>query len=465
MNPEKQITAMTYPHSPAAPTRFGSAIAVILCVILIFSVVAYGAVDTGVTGLLAALLTVVMWLWLAEAWKLRSFGFSGEPVQLAILGLILIGLVQLLPLRGLDLSGLLSVAPSHTLSLDQNATRIAVIRLILYLVYFAAALNFIVTTKRFRRMVITIIVFGALIAVFAIIQKLLNPDNIYGARQTIQASIFGPYINGHHFAALMEMMIGLSLGLLYAKAVKKELRVIFLSATIVMGVALVMTGSRGGILSFFGVVGLVTVFAFLKKEKKTADGEGDGNKDRRRKLLLVGGGLAFFLLIAGGGILLGGDSALFRGLGIENTAADVSNGRLHFWYIALQIFRDNFLLGAGFDAFGVAFTKYDTWNGAFRIEQAHNDYLQILADTGIFGLACVLGFIYLFFKRALVIVFATHDRFRYGVAIGSLAGCFGIMIHSFFDFPLRTPANAFIFLTLAALAIVSVESNRSAKKR
>ena len=449
---------------PAAePTRFGSAIVVILCLILVLSVITYGAVDTGTTGFLAVLLTMVVWLWLAEAWKLRAFSFSSNPIQLAVVGLILIGLIQLLPLRGFDLFGILSLEPSHTLSLDQNATRLAVLRLTLYLVYFAAALSFIVTKKRFRRTVITIIIFGALIAVFAILQKLLNPENIYGARQTIQASIFGPYVNGHHFAGLMEMTLGLSLGLLYGKAVKKELRVIFLVAAVLMGIAILMTSSRGGMLSFFGVLGLVTIFAFLKKDKTNAEGEGAGAFSRQRKLLLIGGGLAFFLLIVGGGLLMGSDSALLRGLGIENAAADVSNGRLHFWNVALQIFRDNFLLGAGLDAFGAAFTKYDTWNGVFRIEQAHNDYLQILADAGIFGLVCVLGFIYLFFRQGLRVVFSTRDRFRYSVAVGSLAGCFGIMIHSFFDFPLRTPANAFVFLTLAALAIVPVELGKPAK--
>jgi O-antigen ligase len=436
------------------PGRFNTVIVLLLCLILVFSVVAYGAVDAGAMGLLAVLLAFVMWLWMAEAWASRVFSFSSDPIQLPLVGLILIGLIQLLPLGGLDLAGTLSISPSRTLSLDQNATRFAVIRLVEYAIFFAAALSFITTKKQFRRVVMAIIVFGALIAVFAILQKLVNPDNIYGARQTVQASTFGPYVNSHHFAGLMEMTLGLSLGLLYGKTVKKELRIIFLLAAVLMGMALIMTGSRGGILSLFGVIGMVTIFAFLKKDARNEDRENGGVSGKRRKLLLIGGGLAFFLLIAGGGLLLS-NSAL-RGLGIDSAAGDISNGRLHFWSIALQIFKDNFLLGAGLDSFGVAFTKYDTWNGAFRIEQAHNDYLQILADAGVFGLACVLGFIYFLFRRGLRVVFSADDRFRRSAAVGALAGCFGIMIHSFFDFPLRTPANMFIFLTLAALAISEV---------
>jgi O-antigen ligase len=446
------------------PKRSESTIVILLCAILIFSVLAYGAVDTGATGLLAVFLTIMACVWLAGAWSDGALSVSSDPIQLALVGLIVIGAAQLLPLRFVDWENFLPVSASQTLSLDQYATRLAVIRLILYLIYFAAALRFIATARQFRRVVATIIVFGAMIAVFAIIQTRITPDNIYGARQTVQASTFGPYVNGHHFAGLMEMMLGLSLGLLYSKAVKKEWRIILSLAALVMGVALVMTGSRGGILSFLGVLGLVTVFAFLRKDKSRDENDAGPGSGRQTKLLLIGGGLAFFLLIAGGGLMLGSDSALFRGLGIENTSADVSNGRLHFWYVALQIFQHNFLLGAGLDAFGVAFTRYDTWNGAFRIEQAHNDYLQILADAGIFGFLCVAGFIYFLFRQGIRTAFSTRDRFRYGVTIGSLAGCFGIMIHSFFDFPLRTPANAFVFLTVAALATVSIGPSEDRKK-
>lgn len=455
----------TESFSHTRSTRFGSAVVVVLCIVLIFSIVAYGAVDNWAIGFNALFCTLVTWLWLAESWKLRAFSFDSNPIQLALVALILIGLIQLLPLRGGgDPSGVLSVAPAGTLSLDPFSTKFAVIKLVLYLIFFAAALRFVVTAKRFRRVAITLIVFGALIAVFAIFQKLVNPENIYGTRRTVQASTFGPFINGHHFAALMEMILGLSLGLLYGKSVKKELRVLFLIAAVLMGIAIIMTSSRGGLLSLFGVLAMVTIFAFLRKKKKAADGEREENFAGQKKLLLLGGGLAFVLLIAGGSLLLGSDSALFRGLGIEAAGTDVSNGRLHFWYVALQIFKDNFLLGVGLDAFGVAFTRYDTWNGAFRIEQAHNDYLQIMADAGILGLACILGFIYLLFRQGIRIVTSTRDRFRYSVATGALAGCFGVLIHSFFDFPLRTPANAFVFLTLAALALVSVEKNATAKK-
>jgi hypothetical protein len=41
------------------------------------------------------------------------------------------------------------------------------------------------------------------------------------------------------------------------------------------------------------------------------------------------------------------------------------------------------------------------------------------------------------------------------VAVGALAGCFAILVHSLFDFVLHTTAVAMMFVTLASLVVVS----------
>jgi O-antigen ligase len=134
---------------------------------------------------------------------------------------------------------------------------------------------------------------------------------------------------------------------------------------------------------------------------------------------------------------------------------------MHFWSIALKIFLEHPILGAGFDAFGVAFTRFDTWNGRFRVEQAHNDYLQMLADGGILAFAAVAAFVFLLFKRGVGVIARSTSPGRRTVAIGALAGCFGILVHSLFDFPLRTASNSYFFLLLAALATVALGDERA----
>ncbi|MEP6904194.1 MAG: hypothetical protein ABJA66_20920, partial [Actinomycetota bacterium] len=81
---------------------------------------------------------------------------------------------------------------------------------------------------------------------------------------------------------------------------------------------------------------------------------------------------------------------------------------------------------------------------------------QILADAGILGFLCVASFVFLLFKKGFRIIGAEQNNFRQSVAIGALAGCFGILLHSFFDFPLRTSSNAFFFLLFGVLATASI---------
>ncbi|HTH39047.1 MAG TPA: O-antigen ligase family protein, partial [Pyrinomonadaceae bacterium] len=173
---------------------------------------------------------------------------------------------------------------------------------------------------------------------------------------------------------------------------------------------------------------------------------------------------AIIVIVGGAVVYLGGADLLVRGIGLQGDQSDPTSGRMHFWGIAWKIFLDHPVIGAGFDAFGVAFTRYDTWNGYFRIEQAHNDYLQMLADGGVIAFACIAAFIYLLVKLSLKQI-TSSDQKRRTIAIGAFAGCCGILVHSIFDFPLRTPSNSYFFLLLAALATVDVGRAKAKLRR
>jgi O-antigen ligase len=164
-------------------------------------------------------------------------------------------------------------------------------------------------------------------------------------------------------------------------------------------------------------------------------------------------------------VLLGGESALSRLAGSVNTD-DPTTGRAHFWSVTVDIIKAHPVIGTGLGAFGVVYTRYDSRNGLFRLEQAHNDYLQVLSDGGIVGFLIGLFFIVMLFR----IGFArreSRDDFRHGVSIGALAGCFAVLVHSFFDFTLHTTSNALLFLILAALATMNgrVEQVRTRRRR
>jgi O-antigen ligase len=442
-------------------SKLAGAIVVLLCFTLIYATLIYGGVDSGAITLFSLSTTLMLILWMTDTWKLKEVRFYSSGLYLPIIGLILIGFIQLLPLRDVSqLTEVLGTQSSSALSLDPYGTRFFIIRLTFYLVFFAAALTFINTEKNLRRVAWVIIIFGAVMAFFGILQWLAKPEAIYGLRSTPQAIPFGPFVNQHHFAALMEMTGGLTLGVLLGKGIKKDRKPLLIIAVILMTIAVILTGSRGGLLSSAGVAVFVVLVTFGFRSKEEIRNRRT-KKDWISRWLLAATGVSSAALIAFGIVVfLGGEKSFLRGAGMQSGQGDFTSGRAGFWTVALQIFLSHPIIGAGFDAFGVAFTKSDPSNGLFRVEQAHNDYLQILADGGITAFVCIAAFIYFLFRQGLNKLKGSTSRLERSITIGALAGCFGILIHSFLDFPLRTPANAFFFLMVATLATVRIENGR-----
>ena len=436
------------------PPLTGGFVFLVICAIPIFATLIFGAVSSGTRALLSVLVAVLIVALVIDVWRSGEVKVSSNALQLPLLVLIVLGLVQLLPLGGsADISSILAFSPTNSLSMDPNATRLAILKLATFLLFFSAALVYINSPQRLRSIVFTIIIFAAIMAFIGILQRLASPNFIYGMREVDYANPFASFVNQHHFAAFMEMTIGLTLGLLFGDSVEKDKRLLLIIAVALMGIAIVLTGSRGGFLSLTGVlVFLVLINVSIRK----TSGSGSTATVWKSNLVLIGGSAVLMAFLVAAVIWLGqGDSVVRIGGGVNNP--NFSNGRIHFWTVSLQMVRDNPFVGVGLEAFGVAFTKYDTWNGGLRVEHAHNDYLQMLTDAGILGFLCVLGFIYLLFKKGMSTVKSAGNLFRRGTAIGSLAGCFGILVHSFFDFPLRTNANMFFFLLLAVLATATIE--------
>lgn len=446
----------------AETSRLSSIIFFLICLLPVFSTVLFGAVDNTTWVFIAIIWAAIILLWLADAWKGGGVLINTSSLQLPLIGLLLIGLIQLLPLGG-GAEGL-SVPASQALSLDPYSTRFFITKLAVYVVFFAACLTFINNERRLRMAVLMLIIFGSLMAFFGILQRLASPEGIYGLRETPQSIPFGPFVNQHHFAAFMQMTGGLSMALLVGKTTEKDKKILLAIPVLIMGVATVLTGSRGGLLGFFGVGAFILLLNFLSgRWSRTHSDDADSSGVWRRNMAIAAAGVALVLVVFGVVFLLGGNDALLRGIGVENADTDLSSGRTHFWPIALKIFLEHPILGAGLEAFGVAFTKHDTWSGVFRVERAHNEYLQMLADAGVAGFVCLVGFIYLLFRKSMAIIASALPGLRRDAAIGAIAGCFGILIHSFFDFPLRTPSNAFVFLLICAMAAVPVATSESTR--
>jgi O-antigen ligase len=409
---------------------------ILLLVVPIVSTILFGAVDSATWALISAAWAAILLLWIAEAWRAGGIPISTSSIQLPLIGLILLGFVQLLPLGAAGLS------------LDPYATRLFVVKLVVYATYLGACLVFLSNATRINVAATMAVIFGSGMALYGILQRLASPDGIYGIRETSGAIPFGPFVNQHHFATFMQMTGGLVLGLLFSRESSKERRILLAAAVVIMAVATLATSSRGGLLGLLAVAGFVVLINVLSGKR----GESGG---KRQKVIIAVAAGAIAVITLGTVLLIGSGDALLRGTGVVLADTDVTTGRTHFWGVALQIFKDHPIIGSGLESFGAAFTRYDTWSGQLRIEQAHNEYLQTLSDSGLIGFGLLAAFIFLLFRGGMKII-GTASGPRREIAIGALAGCLGVLVHSFFDFPLRTCSNAFFFLMLCALATLPI---------
>lgn len=439
------------------PSRF---IFLGLCLAIVLSALAFGTNHNWALAIFTFGGLAILFLWLLDGWKLGLLRISRNPLQLPLLGMLLLGLIQLLPLRSAEAVDLLSIPAVKSLSLDPYATTLIVAHVATILVYFSATLVFTDTPHRLRILVRTITIFGFMLAIFGLTQS-FTTSKVFWVRELAQSTAFGPFINRHHFAGYMELTIALPLGMLFAGSLERDKRFAYIFAAVLMGVALVMTNSRGGVISLIAEILFLLVLSGFRKRKAREVEE----KSQRIKRTALRAAFALSLIVAlfAGVVLLGGESALSRFAGTVNSE-DPTTGRAHFWNVTLDIIKSHPIVGTGLGAFPTVYTRYDSRNGSFRLEQAHNDYLQVMSDGGIIGAALALLFVVMLFRYG----FARRespDDYRSGVALGALAGCFAVLVHSFFDFTLHTTANALLFLVMAALATMNGRVEQPTKRR
>ena len=420
-------------------TKLNKIVFFLICAAGICTTLAYGTVHQPVIAVFYAVIASLVVLWAVDSALSGSVRVSRDMLQAPLVMLGAYALIQIIPFGTLvDAAGMTGVP--RTISLDPFSTQITAIHIFALCIFFAIALIYIDSTARLRRIVTVITVFGFIYAFYAILQAVLSPDKIYGIYKPQSATPFGSFVNRHDFAAIIEMTISIPLGMIFAGSLRSDKRLLYVVAIALMGSALLLSGSRGGLISLIAAIILIVILT---------------SRARGTKSLVLKTALSFALIMAavGGAVFVGGDTSLTR-FNDAVASDDISSSRTQIWGVTLKVIAENLPLGTGLGAFAQAYTRFDPAGGFERVEQAHNDYLQLLADAGIAGF--VIGGLFLFmFFRAGVIGATVTNTFRRGVAVGAFAGCFAILVHSLFDFVLHITAIAIMFLTLLAMLAAS----------
>lgn len=269
---------------------------------------------------------------------------------------------------------------------------------------------------------------------------------------------FGTYINQNHFALLMLMTIGLNTSLFCYAGFARNKRILLILFSLISWIALVLTASRGGIISSFAEIAVLIFFPLkngLKRHTETPQKTKlSGIFTFRRKLATFA--LTFIILVLGI-FLIGQDRVInrFENLPhqIEGNHDSISYRRIEVYQATSQMIRENLFYGVGFGGFRFAISRYINISGEIAPEQAHNDYLEFVASGGIVAIVLAAWF----FIRFVLLLQKRFNEFSTSFSsaarLGAICGMTGVALHSMMDFGLQILANLLFFGALLTISI------------
>jgi O-antigen ligase len=297
---------------------------------------------------------------------------------------------------------------------------------------------------------------AALLALFALVQDQTWNGKIYWIRRPrFTPEAFGPYVSPTHFVGVMELFLPWLAGYawaLFRRLGRDEFRdVRFVGAVlggVVCLVASIAAASKAGallILSSLGLLGLI------------------GARRWRTRLIVIGLALA----LAAGGIVLRTETRL--GERVESYLAraegsQLFEGRVSAWAATAEIIRDFPVAGTGFGSYGEVATRYSRAGSAKRFFRAHNDYLEVVAEGGWLA-AVLIGWLTVGFGIRAVRRLRRRDGSLSVSRLGLALGLGALAVHAMVDFNHQIPANALLFVTLAALLVATPNASINSGRR
>ncbi len=126
--------------------------------------------------------------------------------------------------------------------------------------------------------------------------------------------------------------------------------------------------------------------------------------------------------------------------------------RLNMTKDCLTMFSRRPVSGWGLGTFPTVYPSYRSFYTNLFVNEAHNDYAQLLVETGLLGFGLMLWFLVRLYQYGLPTSRRWEFKWDGAVSLAALLGCTGLLLHSFVDFNLQIPANAALFYVLCGLA-------------
>ncbi len=404
--------------------------------LLMFGPVAFGAVEPWSIFIVETGSVLLALLWLARQWMSGEIDILWNPIFLPMAGFALLIFLQI--------------------TLGMTAYRHDTIsEAMLYCAYGLLcflATQTLIRSSQARKIAVILAIYGFAVAAMALVQGVAPNGKLLWIRQPrLGGWIYGPYVNHNHYAGLMELLVPIPLVLSLSRLVEEKERIAAGVAAGIMVLTLFLSGSRGGMISIVVELGVLGIMLF-----------------RQKNTVRYALGAAVFAAVLISSLLwLGGKELATRVSSISaETRTEISGGmRLSIDRDSLHMFRQKPITGWGLGTFPVVYPQFRSFYTNFFVNEAHNDYLQLLAEMGLPGFGLMVWFLVVLYRRAIRKIGNWTNDVSSSVTLACTLGFTGILVHSFFDFNLQIPANAALFYVLCSIAAAPPLLQRSKKRK
>ena len=371
-----------------------------------------------------------------------------------------------IPVEGLDVLG---NNGWNTLSFAPNLSLHELIKYVCLLLFGFLVLRCVKSKKDIEVFVVVMIASAVFQSFYGLIELFGGSGRIFGYENRWNAgSAFGTYINRDHFSGFLEMVFPLCIGYLLAKAdfffMRKDFSlkekivwfsqerlqksIILGSISVLIGLGIFFSRSRSGISIFFITIFLMFIAISAAGGRKS---EINTRKKRYRRIIRT---VALVILFS---VLLIGIKPIIKRFSWERLTRE---SRPIYYKNTIDLIKSFPLWGTGPGTYVYAYPMFEKVDSSGILSHAHNDYLEVLAESGIGGGGCLIllailavGYLFLRWMRR-------SDYLVKGIVLGCTAGIVSLLIHSLSDFNLRIPANAVYFVTLYMLGLSAVNLKR-----
>ena len=389
----------------------------IICALVVFTPLARGAVHPWAATLIQILVLVSAIIMIA-----KNTPIPNNPMTKPIIAVLILCTASYI------------ATPHKPIALE------GMFMLLTYIAAFYTTLASIQTRQHQRTLITTIITTAVILSTIGILKRFdINPFAFWAypdIGNPTATSVSGAYVNRNHLAGFLEMAIPFLIILFITRqrSLETKLGLIFLTLFLITTQA--FTLSRGGWIST--ITAILFIAAVLLTQKNFVD---------KKIILTISAAIAVISLL-----ILASLPVVERITTLtQQDPTDNIEGRLRAWKGTIRQIKDNPYLGTGPNTFTVAYPAWQIPGPAVLRRYAHNDYLHFTAETGLFFIPVLIYTLFVFFRTGFDTL-KTRSRQQKGITLGAMAAVFAILVHSFSDFNLNIPANAFTFTIIAALA-------------